>query len=81
VVPRLAGERQWDEPDEVDHEDEQEQGRDVRKPAADRLRGQALLGDLRLGDVVDLLAEGLPRVGLDVQAPAHEDDPERHRQH
>ena len=30
-----------------------------------------------LGDVVDRLAERLPRIGLDVQPPAHEHDPER----
>ena len=42
---------------------------------------QSLLGDLRLRDLVDLLAEGLPRVRLDLHAPAHEEDPERHRQH
>ena len=40
-------------------EDEEHQRRDVREPAADRLRRQALLGDLRLGDLVDLLAERL----------------------
>ena len=81
AVPGLAGERQRDEPEHVDHEDEEEERRDVREPAADRLRGQPLLGDLRLGDLVDLLAERLSRVRLDANAPAHEEDPERHRQH
>ena len=79
TVPRLAGERQRDEAEEVDDEDEQQQARHVGEPAADRLRRQALLGDLRLRDLVDLLADRLACARLDADARAHEEDPERHR--
>ena len=47
AVLGLAGQRQRDEAEEVDHEDEEHQRRDVREPAADRLVRQPLLGDLR----------------------------------
>ena len=79
AVPRLAGERQRDEAEEVDDEDEEQQARHVGEPAADRLRRQALLGDLRLRDLVDLLADRLACARLDADARAHEEDPERHR--
>src|SRR5436190_19102692 len=79
-VVGLARQRQRNEPEQVDDEDEQEQRRDVRKPASDRLGGQALLGDLDLRDLVELLADGLPRVRLDGEAPAHEDEAEQDRQ-
>ena len=59
AVPRLAGERQRDEAEQVDDEDEEHQRRDVREPAADRLGRQPLLGDLGLRDVVDDLADRL----------------------
>jgi len=36
--------------------------------------------DLRLGDLVDLFPEGLPCIRLDLHLPAHEEDPERHRE-
>src|SRR5215468_1427296 len=52
AVPLLAGQRQRDEADQVDREDEEQQRGDVRKPQRDRLRRQALLGDLYLGDLV-----------------------------
>ena len=37
-----------EEPDQVHDENEEEERRDVGEPASDRLRGQALLGDLYL---------------------------------
>src|SRR5437764_3747564 len=77
AVPRLARQRKRDEPDQVDDEDEEHQRGDVREPAPDRLRGQALLGHLRLGHVVDQLA-GRPAAGQ--RRPAHQDEPEQHRQ-
>ena len=61
AVPLLVGERQRDEPEQVDDEDEQHQGRDVREPATDRLVREPLLGDLGLRDVVDQLTDRLPR--------------------
>ncbi len=64
AVPRLARQRQRDEPEQVDHEDEEHQRRDVREPAADRLRRQALLGDLRLRDLVGQLADRLAAPGM-----------------
>src|SRR6478735_7808311 len=71
-VVGLPGQRQRYEAEEVDDEDEEHQRRDVREPAADRLVRQALLGDLRLRDLVDDLAERLPAAGpLD----AHQPDP------
>ena len=46
----------------------------------DRLRRQPLLGDLRLRDLVDLLADRLPSSGLHAEANPHEPDPEQDRQ-
>ena len=79
----LAGERQRDEPEHVDDPDEEHQRRDVREPAADRLRRQPLLGDLHLRDLVDLLADRLAAAEALVRAelPAHQADPEQDRQH
>ena len=42
--------------------------------------GQARLGDLRLGDVVDHLADGLPRPGDGREPPAHRQDPDQDRE-
>src|SRR4029450_13141144 len=75
-VPGLAGDRERDEPDQVDHEDEQQQRGDVRNPAGDRLRRKALLGDLHLGDFVDLFADRLAFAA----AGAHQPKPEQDRQ-
>jgi hypothetical protein len=77
AVVRLPRDREGDEPDQVDHEDEDQQGRDVGEPAADRLRRQALLGDLHLGDLVDRLPDRLPAVEC---LPAHEDEADEDRQ-
>ena len=52
----------------------------VREPEADRLRRQARLGDLGLGDVVDQLADGLAPRRLDAEAPAHQADAEQARE-
>src|SRR6266540_850134 len=81
AVPGLSGQRKGDEADEVDDEDEEQQARHVGEPAPDRLRGQSLLGDLGLRDLVDLLTDRLPGGGLDANAKAHEEDAEGHRQH
>jgi hypothetical protein len=78
-VELLVGQRQRDEADEVEHPDEEEERGHVREPEPDRLRGQPLLGDLGLDDVVDRLADGLARVRIDPDAEAHEADPEGHR--
>ena len=80
AVPGLTGQRQRDEPDQVDDEDEEQQGRHVREPAADRLRRQALLGDLGLGDLVQGLSDRLPAIGQQRQFRAHQADPEQDRQ-
>ena len=77
---RLARERQRDETQQVDDEDEEEERGDVRKPAADRLRRQPLLGDLRLRNLVDLLADRLPNPRLSADRHAHQDDSEQDRQ-
>src|SRR5919197_455556 len=77
VVPGLAGQRQGDEPDHVHDPDEEHERRDVREPAADRLRRQALLGDLRLGDLVDLLPH---RPAPGQRRAAHQDEAEEDRQ-
>ena len=58
-------------------EDEDQQRRHVREPAADRLRRQALLGDLHLRDLVDRLADRLPAVE---RLAAHQDEAEQDRQ-
>src|SRR5919201_4117226 len=76
AVVRLAGERQRDEPDRVHDPDEEHQRRDVREPAADRLRRQTRLGDLGLRDLVDLHADR----AAPVQRPAaHQDEAEQDR--
>src|SRR6266516_2931750 len=80
AVPLLPRQRQRQEADGVERPDEKEERRDVREPAADRLRGEALLGDLGLGDLVDGLADGLALAEQERQAAAHEEDPEQHRQ-
>src|SRR5262245_43662485 len=80
-VPGLPRQRQRDEPEQVDDENEEQQRRDVREPAADRLRRQSLFGDLDLRDLVELLADRLPRVRLDAKVPAHQDEAEQDRQH
>ena len=54
--------------------------RDVREPAADRLRRQALLGDLHLRDLVDELAERLSLRRLAPDLDPHEDDPDHARE-
>jgi hypothetical protein len=81
-LERLVRERQRDEADHVDHPDEEHQRRHVGEPAADRLVRQPLLGDLRLRDLVDDLAHGLPPAGLVLRADLdpHQQDPDRHRQ-
>jgi hypothetical protein len=75
-VPLLVGEREWDEAEQVDHEDEEHQRRDVREPAVDALCRQSLLGHLRLRDLVDLLAECLRPPA----ARAHQRHADDHRQ-
>src|SRR5579862_1871573 len=80
VVVRLARERQRNEADQVDDEDEEHQRRDVREPERDRLVRQAGLGDLRLRDVVERLAEGLPAIGNLPEVEPHEQDPEQARE-
>ena len=67
----LAGERQRQEAEQVDDEDEEHQGRHVREPEPDRLARQPHLGDLRLRDVVDHLADGLPPARARPDLPAH----------
>ena len=76
---RLVRERERDEAEHVDDPDEDHQRRDVREPASDRLRGQPLLGDLHLRDLVDRLAERLPPVRAATGLDAHEDDPDDDR--
>ena len=73
AVPRLAGQRQRDEAEDVDRPDEQQQREDVREPEAHGLGRQALLGDLHLRDVVDPLADGLPLAGLAHQPEAKQE--------
>src|SRR5438132_4458562 len=80
AVPLLSRERQRDEADEVHREDEEEERRDVREPAADRLRGQTLLRDLRLRELVDCLPHGLPLAGQEGEPAAHREEPERNRE-
>src|SRR2546430_9276997 len=79
-VPRLTGQRQRNETEQVDDEDEEEKRRDVREPAADGLRRQPLLGDLNLRNLVDLFADGLPHPGFDAKAHSHQQDSEEDRQ-
>src|SRR5262249_9671664 len=62
-----------------DDEDEEEQRRDVREPAPDRLRRQALLGDLGLRDLVEGLADRLPAIRQERELRAHQDDSENDR--
>ena len=80
VVPRLAGQRQRDEAEQVDHEDEEQQGRDVREPAAERLRRQPLLRDLILRELVQRLADRLALARQQGEPAPHREDPERARQ-
>src|SRR5262249_57948153 len=79
-VPGLAGERQRNEADEVHREDEEEEAGDVREPAADRLRRQPLLRDLRLRELVDRLAHGLSPAGEEREPAAHREDPDQDRE-
>ena len=78
-LPALVRERQRDESEHVDDPDEDHERRDVREPAPDRLRRQALLGDLDLRDLVDRLAERLPAVRAAARADTHEHEAERDR--
>ena len=57
---RLTRQRQRNEAEQVDDEDEEEERGHVGEPPVDRLRRQALLGDLYLRDLGDLLADRLP---------------------
>ena len=56
----LARERQRDEAEQVDHEDEEQQRATYGNQRADRLGGSPCSRDLRLGDLVDRLADRLP---------------------
>src|ERR1051326_3390003 len=80
AVPLVAGERQRDEADEVHREDEEEERCDVREPAPYRLRGQSLLRDLRLRDLVQRLAYGLPLARQECEPAAHREDADEDRQ-
>jgi hypothetical protein len=73
-VPFLVRDRQRDEPDQVDDEDEEHQRGDVWEPQPDSLRGEALLRDLGLRDLVDELAQ---RLASAAGLPAHEHEPEQ----
>ena len=79
-VPLLPGERQRDEAEQVHDPDEEHDRGDVREPAADRLRRQALLRDLGLRDLVDGLADRLAPVGKEREPAAHREEPERDRE-
>ena len=79
TVPRLPRQRQRDEAEQVDHEDEEEQRRDVGEPAGDRLGREPLFGDLRLGDLVERLADRLPLAGQESEPAAHREEPEPDR--
>src|ERR1041385_2974231 len=79
AVPLLAGERQRDEADDVHRPDEQEQRRDVREPSADGLRGQSLLGDLRLRQLVDRLADRLTLARQQREPAPHQEEAEQDR--
>jgi hypothetical protein len=78
-VVGLAGERERDEPEQVDDEDEDQKRRAVGEPRGHRLRRKARFCNLRLRDVVDHLAEGLPRPGDDGELPPHETEAEEDR--
>jgi hypothetical protein len=82
-VPLLAGQRKGDEPDEVHDPDEEHQGGDIGEPAADRLGRQALLRDLHLRDLVDLLADRLAAADVLTGAhlPAHQAQAHEDREH
>src|SRR6185437_14500915 len=80
AVPRVAGQRQRDEADHVHREDEEEERGYVRKPAADRLRRESLLRDLRLCELVDGLPHRLAPAGQQREPAAHREDPERDRE-
>src|SRR5512132_1874233 len=79
AVVRLPGDRQRNEAQQVDDEDEQQQRRDVREPAADRLGREPLLRDLRLRDLVDRLADRLALARPFAEVVAHQEDPEQDR--
>jgi hypothetical protein len=79
-VVRLTSYRERDEAEQVDREDEEQQRRHVGEPATERLRRQPLLRDLRLRDLVERLADGLPAAGHERQAASHREEPEHDRQ-